>query len=170
MKKFLPLIILLVLLSACKKNSANTEDVLPAQKAESVIMRETSGGVTTWQLKAKTADFYDNQDVSMENPQIFFDKDQKTEASLTAKKGTLKGDIITFTDSVTVRSKSENLKLTTQKLFYNTTTKIAWTSVPFVLKRNGITVKGKAMKASDNFSNIEIFKQVTDLPASLKEF
>ena len=170
MKTFLPFIILLVLLSACKKTAANTDDILPPQRAESVVMRESSGGITVWQLKAKTADFYDNKDVSMENPQITFDNDKKSEASLIAKKGTLKGDIITFTGSVVVRSKAEKLKLNTEKLFYNTKNKIAWTDVPFVLKRNGITVKGKAMKASDNFSNIEIFNQVTDLPASLKEF
>ena len=169
MKKFL-ILALLPFLFACQKTAANTDETLPAQRAEGVIMRETSGGATSWQLKAKTADFYDNQDVAMENPQIFFDKDQKSEASLTAKKGNLKGDIITFIGSVTVRSKAENLRLSTEKLFYNTTTKIAWTDVPFVLKRNGITVKGKALKASDGFSNIEIFKQVTDLTSDLKEF
>lgn len=169
MKNFL-ILAFIPFLFACQKTEANINDILPAQRAESVIMRETSNGTTTWQLKAKTADFYDNQDVAMETPQIIFDKDQKAEASLTAKKGNLKGDIITFSGAVVVRSKAEKLKLTTEKLFYNTTTKIAWTDVPFVLKRNGITVKGKALKASEGFSNIEIFKQVTDLPTDLKEF
>ena len=141
---------------------------MPSQRAEGVIMRETVSGITTWQLKAKSADFYDNQDVFMESPKIIFNQGQKEEASLSSKHGTFKGNIITFLGSVSVRSQEENLKLTTEKLFYNTSTKVAWTNVPFILKRGSVIIKGKALKADKGFSNIEIFKQVTDLPADLE--
>ncbi len=166
MKKLL-ILTFLILLSACQKSTSNGEAKVPAQRAEGVIMRETAGGESTWQLKATGADFYDNQDVMMDNPQITF-KQSKGDAVLTAKKGTFKEGIITFTGSVVVTVKVEDLKLTTSKLYYNTNTKVSWTDVPFVLKRSGVTVKGKALKADRGFSNIEIYKQVTDLPPDLK--
>ena len=166
MKKFL-ILTSLILLCACQKNTSSTEGNIPTQRAEGVIMRETSAGENTWQLKANSADFYDNQDVLMENPKITFNQ-SKGEAVLTAKKGSFKDGIITFNDSVIVTVKYEDLKLTTSKLYYNTSTKIAWTDVPFVLKRSGVTVRGKALKADKGFSNIEIYNQVTDLPTDLK--
>ena len=166
MKKFL-ILTSLILLSACQKNTSSTDTNIPAQRAEGVIMRETAGGESTWQLKATSADFYDNQDVLMENPKITFNQ-EKGDATLTAKKGIFKDGVITFLDSVAVSVKEEDLKLTTSKLYYNTSTKTAWTDVPFVLKRSGVTVKGQALKADKGFSNIEIFKQVTDLPPDLK--
>ena len=168
MKKFLILLSLPFLFIACQKSSAGGDNVLPAQRAEGFILRETASGQTSWQLKATAADFYDNQDVIMENPKIILNQGGKKEATLTSKKGTYKENIITFLGSVVVKSEEENMRLTTEKLFYNTATKVAWTDVPFVLKRSGITVKGKALKADRGFSNIEIFKQVTDLPPDLK--
>jgi len=166
MKKLL-ILTSLILLSACQKSTPSTTAQMPTQRAEGVIMRETASGESTWQLKATSADFYDNQDVLMDNPKITFNQ-SNGDAVLTAKKGTFKDGIITFTGSVVVTSKEEDLKLTTAKLYYNTGTKVAWTDVPFVLKRSGVTVKGKALKADKGFSNIEIFKQVTDLPPDLK--
>ena len=166
MKKLL-ILTSLILLGACQKNTSSTSGTVPHQRAEGVIMRETAAGESTWQLKATSADFYDNQDVLMDNPKITFNQ-SKGDAVLTAKKGSFKDSIITFSGSVVVIVKEEDLKLTTSKLYYNTNTKIAWTDVPFVLKRSGVTVKGKALKADKGFSNIEIFKQVTDLPSDLK--
>ncbi|MBO4707943.1 MAG: LPS export ABC transporter periplasmic protein LptC [Elusimicrobiaceae bacterium] len=166
MKKLL-ILTSLILLSACQKNTSGDGAVIPAQRAEGVIMRETAAGESTWQLKATAADFYDNQDVLMDNPKITFNQ-EKGDAVLTANKGSFKDGIITFIGSVMITSKEEDLKLTTSKLYYNTQTKVAWTDVSFVLKRSGITVKGKALKADKGFSNIEIFKQVTDLPTDLK--
>ena len=168
MRKYLIILSLVLLVSACSKNDASTDGKTPAQHAEGVVMQETVSGAPSWKLKATSANFYDNKDVTMENPVITFNKDQKNEAILASKHGSFKGEIITFWGSVMLRVKDENLLLTTEKLFYNTETKIAWTNVPFTLKRNGITIKGKALKASDGFSNIEIFKQVTDLPADLQ--
>lgn len=168
MKKYLIILSLVLLISACGKNDANTGGETPAQHAEGVIMQETVSGTPSWKLKATSANFYENKDVTMENPVITFNKDQKNEAVLVSKHGSFKGAVITFWGSVMLRVKDEKLILTTEKLFYNTETKIAWTNLPFTLKRNGITVKGKALTASDGFSNIEIFKQVTDLPADLK--
>ncbi len=166
MKKLL-ILTSLILIGACQKNASSPSGTVPHQRAEGVIMRETAYGESTWQLKAASADFYDNQDVLMDNPKITFNQ-EKGEAVLTAKNGTFKEGIITFTGSVVVTVKEEDLKLTTSKLYYNTQTKVAWTDVPFILKRSGITVKGKALKADRGFSNIEIFKQVTDLPPNLK--
>lgn len=166
MKKFL-ILTFLILLSACQKSTSSTGNDIPPQRAEGVIMRETADGESTWQLKAESADFYDNQDVLMDNPKITFNQ-EKGDAILTAKKGTFKDGIITFIGSVVVTVKEEDLKLTTSKLYYNTNTKISWTDVPFVLKRSGVTVKGQALKADRGFSNIEIFKQITDLPPDLK--
>ncbi len=166
MKKLL-ILTSLILLSACQKNTSGDGADIPAQRAEGVIMRETAAGESSWQLKATSADFYDNQDVLMDNPKITFNQ-KEGDAVLTADKGTFKDGIITFTKSVVVISKEEDLELTTSKLYYNTQTKVAWTDVPFVLKRGGITIKGKALKADKGFSNIEIFKQVTDLPPDLK--
>ena len=166
MKKLL-ILASLVLLSACQKNTSGMDTSVPAQRAEGVIMRETAAGESTWQLKATSADFYDNQDILMNNPKITFNQN-KGDAVLTAQKGTFKDGIITFMGSVVITVKEEDLKLTTSKLYYNTSTRVAWTDVPFVLKRSGVTVKGKALKADRGFSNIEIFKQVTDLPPDLK--
>ena len=166
MKKLL-ILTSLILLGACQKNTSGVNAAIPAQRAEGVVMRETAAGESTWQLKATAADFYDNQDVLMDNPKITFNQ-SKGDAVLTAKKGSFKDGIITFSGAVIVTVKEEDLKLTTSKLYYNTNTKIAWTDVPFVLKRSGVTVKGKALKADKGFSNIEIFKQVTDLPSDLK--
>lgn len=168
MKKLLYLIPILLLTCACGNNEADDGVNMPAQRAEGVIMRETSLGITSWQLKASSADFYDNQDVTMENPVITFNQGQKGEAVLKSKHGTFKEGVITFWGSVNLIVKDEKLKLNTDKLFYNTSTKIAWTNVPFTLKRNGITVKGKALKASNGFSDIEIFQQTTDLPKDLQ--
>ena len=166
MKKLL-ILTSLILFGACQKNTSGSTTQIPAQRAEGVIMQETASGESTWQLRATSTDFYDNQDVLMNNPKITFNQG-KGDAVLTAQKGTFKEGIITFTGSVVVTSKEEDLKLTTSKLYYNTNTKVAWTDVPFVLKRGGVTVQGKALKADKGFSNIEIFQQVTDLPPDLK--
>ena len=168
MKKIFILLFLALLISACQKNKASEGADLPAQRAENVFMQETSSGIAAWQLKATSADFYDNRDIKMANPKIVFNSGQKDEATLIAKNGSFKENIITFTGKVTVTVKEENTKLNTEKLFYNTVTKVAWTNVPFILKRGGITVKGKALKADNGFSNIEIFNQVTDLPSNLE--
>lgn len=162
------LIPILLLACACGKEEASDGGNTPAQRAEGVVMRETSSGEAVWQLKATSADFYDNQEVIMENPVIIFNQGQKGEAVLKSRHGSFKEEIITFWGTVVVTVKEEKLKLITEKLFYNTSTKIAWTDVPFVLKRNGITVKGKALKTSNGFSDIEIFKQTTDLPKDLQ--
>ena len=146
MKKLL-ILTSLILLGACQEKTSGNSIQMPSQRAEGVIMRETAAGESTWQLKAVSADFYDNNDVSMENPKITFNQN-KGDAVLTAKKGNFKDGIITFTGSVVVTVKEEDLKLTTAKLYYNTGTKVAWTDVPFVLKRSGVTVKGKAFKAA----------------------
>ena len=168
MKRLLIIFPLVLLFSACSKSTSGEDLQKPVQRAEGVVMRETSSGETAWQLKATAADFYDNQEVTMENPKIIFNQDDKGEAVLISKKGTFKDGLITFTGAVVVTVKEEDLKLTTEKLFYNTDTKVAWTDVPFVLKRSGVTVRGKALKAEQGFSNIEIYKQVTDLPPDLK--
>lgn len=167
MKKFLILIFLPFLISACQNNTSSAGQVIPAQRAEDVVMRETSSGTTAWQLKANSAEFYDNRYITMVNPKIIFNSGQKNEATLIAKNASFKENIITFWGSVTVNVKEDNSKLTTEKLFYNTDTKTAWTNVPFTLKRGGVTVKGKALKADNGFANIEIFNQVTDLPPNL---
>lgn len=167
MNKLLLLVSVLLLTCACGKKEASDGGNIPAQRAEGVVMRETASGNTSWQLNASSADFYDNQDVIMENPVIVFNQEKQT-AVLKAKHGNFKGEVITFWGAVVVTVKEEKLKLTTEKLFYNTATKIAWTDYPFVLKRNGITVKGKALKTSNGFSDIEIFKQTTDLPKDLQ--
>lgn len=167
MRKLLFVLFLLLLISACSKEKTGDGGNIPAQRAEGVIMRETASGNTSWQLKASSADFYDNQDVKMESPIIIFNQEKQT-AVLKSKHGTFKEEIITFWGSVVLRVKEEKLKLTTEKLFYNTATKVAWTDVPFTLKRNGITVKGKALKTSNGFSDIEIFQQTTDLPKDLQ--
>ena len=168
-KLLLPISLLLLLISACAPKEEGAGGNTPAQRAEGVVMRETSDGNTSWQLKASSADFYDNQDVRMENPVITFNQEKQT-AVLKARHGSFKGEIITFWGPAVLRVKEEKLKLTTEKLFYNTATKVAWTDVPFTLKRNGITVKGKALKTSNGFSDIEIFKQKTDLPKDLQGF
>ena len=111
MKKLL-ILTFLILIGACQKHASSPGGAVPPQRAEGVIMRETADGESTWQLKATSADFYDNQDVLMDNPRITFNQ-EKGEAVLTANKGTFKEGIITFTGSVVVTVKEEDLKLTT---------------------------------------------------------
>ena len=168
MRKLLFILPLLLLACACGQKESSEGGNTPAQRAEGVVMRETSSGESAWELKASSAEFYDNQDVNMENPVITFNQGKQGTAVLKSRYGSFKGEVITFWGLVVVTVKAEKLKLTTEKLFYNTATKIAWTDSPFTLKRNGITIKGKALKTSNGFSDIEIFKQTTDLPKDLQ--
>ena len=55
-------------------------------------------------------------------------------------------------------------------MYYDTKTRKVWTDEPVTLKRGGVTVKGQALEANADFSEIQLYRQKTQLPKELRDF
>lgn len=158
------------LFCACAKESASIVQDMPAQRAEGIVITANEAGKSEWKLNATAANFYEDKRVFLENPILVLNRNaQETGSSIDAQEGAFsKNGVITLDGGVKVNAPKSGVKLSTKKLYYDTGSKIIWTDVPFTLVRNGVKIKGKALKADSDFSEIEIFKQVTELPKELR--
>ena len=160
-------------LAACGQKDKQTEGGGPSQRAEEVIISESEMGQSKWVLTTKSADYYDEeQKVVMTSPKLINKTDGKEESSIKADKGVyeFEKNLITMAGNVKGVSLSEGATIKTSKIFYNTKSRNVWTDEPVTLKRGGVTVKGEALQANADFSEIQLYKQATQLPKELRDF
>ncbi|MDR1124234.1 MAG: LPS export ABC transporter periplasmic protein LptC [Elusimicrobiota bacterium] len=166
---------LLLCLAACGGAGPAAEGAPPAQHAQDVIISESQMGEGKWLLTATDADFYQADEgsyVAMRKPHIIFKTGGEAGSSITARKGRYDFDknLIMLNDAVHGANAREGAELDTEILFYDTQTRLIWTDAPVALKRGGVVVKGSGLKANQDLSEIEIFKQKTALPQNIKDF
>ena len=108
----------------------------------------------------------------MTDPKLINKTDGKEDSSIKADKGSyeFEKNLITLSGNVTGVSLSEGATIRTSKMYYDTKSRNVWTDKPVTLKRGGVTVKGQALQANADFSEIQLYKQVTQLPKELRDF
>lgn len=174
MKKILPIVFLVLLMSGCgggKDKNAVPDG--PLQRAEDVIISESEMGTGNWLLTTKKADFYDDdQYVKLTDAKLIFKKDGQEDTVIRADEGRydISKHLIGLMGNVTGLSIKEGSKIKTEIIYYDTETKKIWTNVPVTVTRGGVTVKGEGVRANSDFSEIELFKQKTQLPKDLAGF
>ncbi len=173
----LKIIFLISLLAAgmagCGQKGKDNAKNGPTQRAEDVIISESEMGQSKWLLTTKAADYYDEeQKVVMTEPKLINKTEGKEDSSIKADKGyyEFEKNLITLSGGVTGVSLSEGATIKTSKMYYDTKTRKVWTDKPVTLKRGGVTVKGAALQANADFSEIQLYKQVTQLPKELRDF
>lgn len=176
LRRNLKIIFLSSLLAAavagCGQKGKDNSNEGPTQRAEDVIISESEMGQSKWLLTTKTADYYDEeQKVVMTDPKLINKTDGKEDSSIKADKGSyeFEKNLITLSGNVTGVSLSEGTTIRTSKMYYDTKSRNVWTDKPVTLKRGGVTVKGQALQANADFSEIQLYKQVTQLPKELRD-
>ncbi len=173
LKLFFTISLAAACLAACgEKNSAQPPSG-PLQRGEDVIISESEMGESKWLLTTKSADYYDEeQKVVLTAPKLVNKTGGKEDSSIKADKGSYEFNkgLITLSGGVTGVSLSEGATIKTSKMYYDTKTRKVWTDEPVTLKRGGVTVKGQALEANADFSEIQLYRQKTQLPKELRDF
>ena len=172
--RFILIVHLIVfMLAACGSKDKNDQGGTHAQRGEDVLISESEMGQSKWLLSTKTADYYDDeQKVELSFPKLINKTNGKDDASIRADKGSydLTTGLITLTGKVKGVSLEQATTIKTSQVYYNTQTHKVWTDKPVTLTRGGVTVKGAAMQANSDFSEIQLYKQITQLPKELRDF
>jgi Uncharacterized protein conserved in bacteria len=171
--KHLYLLPLTVFLCACGgSKDSQTAHSGPSQQAYGVMISQVQSGQNQWILSTKKASFYDDSKTAdLLKPYLTFNTKGQENSSVKADEGTydMEGNLITMKGNVIGASDKEDATIKTQKAYYDIVRKVIWTDSDVTVKRGGITVKGKGIKANSDLSEIEIIKQKTQLPKELKE-
>lgn len=179
MKHFPPFKLILLaplfvfVLTACGSKDKDGQDGAHVQRGEDVLISESEMGQSKWLLSTKTADYYDDkQNIELTFPKLINKTHGKDDASIRADKGTydLKTGLITLSGKVKGVSLEQGATVKTSQIYYNTQTHKVWTDKPVVLTRGGVSVKGAALEANSDFSEIQLYKQITQLPKELRDF
>jgi len=172
MKKLI--FLLPVFLLACGGPSAPEGDEEPGvQTAESAVIYEAQGGQHTWILNVKTAKFYEGKDTAfLTEPQLQFRDGGKNMSVISGDAGTasMTDGSIVLTGNVVGKSPAQNAELRTSVLNYDIKNKKIWTDETVFVKRNGVTVRAKGLRANGDFSEIEFKGQTTTIPQNEKYF
>ncbi|MDR0291445.1 MAG: LPS export ABC transporter periplasmic protein LptC [Elusimicrobium sp.] len=172
MKKLILLTV--VFLSACGGPSApEGDEESGVQTAETAVIYEAQGGLHTWILNVKTAKFYEGDETAfLTEPQLQFRDGTKNMSSITADAGTasMKDNSIVLQGNVYGKSAARNAELKTTVLNYDIKNKKIWTDETVYVRRNGVTVRAKGLRANGDFSEIEFKGQTTTIPENEKDF
>jgi len=172
MKKII--FLLPVFLFACGGASAPEGDEEPGvQTARDAVIYEAQGGRHTWILEVKTAKFYEDREIAyLTEPRLQFRNGEKTMSVISGDEGTadMKTSLIVLQGNVYGKSAAQNAELKTTVLNYDNKSKKIWTDESVLVKRGGVTVRAKGLRADGDLSEIEFKGQVTQLPKDEKSF
>jgi len=172
MKKFFFLPVLLLAAACSNKETPFSDEDSGVQTATRVVMYEAAFGLHNWVLEADGASFSEtDEEISLTNPQIIFKKDDKEVSRIRGDKGSfsVQKNLIVLEGNVDGKDIKENVSIKTDLLNYDMTAKKIWTDRKFTLTRNGVTVRGQGLRANGDLTEIEITKQTTTLPRTVKE-
>ena len=172
MKIFLTFLLTFFVACSQGKNQTPTETG-PQQMATKIIISQTQNAQNDWSLKAAKAEFYDAQNqIRLYSPVLIYSKNGVQNNTLKAKEGwfDISKNLIVLKDDVVISSLLEGFKINTSEVFYDTEKKEAWSITPIKMKRGKTTLNAKGFKATDNFNQIELFNQKTNLPKNMQDF
>ena len=112
----------LVFLSACgKKESFSPDDNDGVQIANRVSIFESKDNQKQWLLTAEAVDFADLTRATLKNPKLQLKQNGADSAVVTADTGTFDypNKIITVEGNAQINSLTEQLKITTERFFYD---------------------------------------------------
>lgn len=168
------ILILLTLFVACNTNKTPTSlENGPQQEATKVIISQAQNAQDDWSLNADRAQFYDAQNqVRLYNPVLIYNKEGVQDNTLKAKEGwfDINKNLIVMQGDVQISSLSQGIKIRTSEVFYDTQKKEAWAITPIKMTRGKTLLEAQGFKASNAFSQIELFKQKTTLPKEMQDF
>ncbi|MCL2888073.1 MAG: LPS export ABC transporter periplasmic protein LptC [Elusimicrobia bacterium] len=161
-------------LLACGGPSAPEGDEEPGvQTAESAVIYEAQSGQHTWILNVKTAKFYEDKDTAfLTEPQLQFRDGDKNMSSISGDTGTasLKDGTIVLEGNVYGKSVTQNAELKTTILNYDIKNKKIWTDETVYVKRGGVVVRAKGLRANGDLSEVEFKGQTTTIPQNETDF
>ena len=168
------LILLLAFFVACSADKKEAkQETGPQQEATKIIISQAQSTQNNWSLKAAKAEFYDEQNqVRLYSPILIYSKNGVQDNTLKAKEGffDISKNLIVLQGDVLISSLSEGFKINTSEVYYDTAKKEAWSITPVKMKRGKTTLKSKGFKATDNFNQIELLNQKTNLPKEMQDF
>lgn len=168
------LILLLTFFVACSsENNRTSTETGPQQEATKIIISQAQSAQNDWSLKADKAEFYDMQNqVRLYSPILIYSKNGVQDNTLKAKEGwyDISKNLIVLQGDILISSLSEGFKINTSEVYYDTDKKEAWSITPVKMKRGKTTLSAKGFKATDNFNQIELLNQKTNLPKDMQDF
>lgn len=168
------LFLLLACFVACNSNKAQTPlETGPQQQATKVIISQNQSAQNDWSLSADKAEFFDVQNqVRLYDPVLIYSKEGTQDSTLKAKEGwyDISKNLIVLTGDVQISSLPQSIKINTKEVYYDTNKKESWSVTPIKMKRGKTTLNAKGFKANQDFSQIELFKQKTNLPKEMQDF
>lgn len=159
-------------IAGCSSSESSSSEEEMSQVAHNIIVYEAKHGKHAWVLDAEKAVFNEDKGlVILTKPNVLFKEEDKTSSKIHGDKGTMLMDkkIILLEGSVHGENMTEKTTIKTEALVYDLGQKEIWTDKRVTLNRAGSVVTGAAFKAKADLSEIEIFKQKTQLPHDLKD-
>jgi len=162
--KVLLTLMIAVFFTACK-NSQSVEYSDGTSNIKRLVISESIYGKPSWILRAKTAKILpDGTTIKLQLPEInLFDEKGQNNSTVTADNGSIKtteGSSI-LEGSVLVDAKTENMILSTKKLYFDSKKKKIWTNENIVIHKGKTIVTGRGFTSNSDFTEIEINKQET---------
>lgn len=168
------LILLLAFFAACNGDKGQvSQEKGPQQEANKVIISQAQNAQNDWRLTADKAEFFDVQNqVRLYGTVLISSKNGVQDSTLKAKEGwfDISKNLIVLQGNVQITSLEQGLKIKTAKVYYDTEKKEAWSVSPIKMTRGKATLAAKGFKANQDFSQIELFNQKTNLPKTMQDF
>lgn len=173
MKKLFPLFFFTALSAACggPDNFAPENDA-GMQLASKVSIFESQDSQKKWLLTAESVDFADLQNATLKNPELLLKENGKDSARVSGDTGMFDytNKLVTIDGHARITSFTENVVITTDRIFYDVDKNRIWSDDKTVVTRGAtkITARG-GVETNSKLTKIELKKQSTRLPKTARE-
>ncbi len=172
MKKISVLVGLCMILAACSADKSFSPDEEELQQAKHVTLFESKDSHHKWILNADEVDFEDMANAVLTNPHLMLYENNQPSAEISGKRGTLNyaQKLVSIEGDAVVHSLAEQVRLTTDRFFYDIDKDRVWSDKKTLVTRNNAKITAKAgIETDSKLRKIEFKKQTTQLPTDLAE-
>lgn len=157
-------------LGACSNEKTAAPPVAETRQIlEGFSLRQSKQGSLSWSLSARIALLHENsRQVSITEPRLEFYNDSKLAARGESLRGLtdLGTSDVVLSSAVKVSSLRDGAVLTTDSLTYLSKNKQFTTESPVVLRRPGVILRGRGLRANHDLSEVRIRNQTTEVSPS----
>ncbi len=172
MRKTLLLLAALSLAACDTSKEFSPDENAGMQLAKKVAIFESKSNQKTWILRSEAVDFSQLQTATLKNPDLLLKENGKDSAAVTGRTGTFDypSKLVSIEGNAKLQSFTEDLTITTDKIFYDVDKDRIWSDEKTVITRGGAKVTAKGGVETDSkLSKIELKKQTTRLPTDAQE-
>lgn len=163
----------LFFLSACgKKEAFSPDDNDGVQIANRVSIFESKDNQKQWLLTAEAVDFADLTRATLKNPKLQLKQNGADSAVVTADTGTFDypNKIITVEGNAQINSLTEQLKITTERFFYDVNQDKVWSDQKTIITRgSGKAVARGGIETDSKLKKIVLKQHATRVPQNASE-